>query len=702
MRRRIPILVATLFFLGFFLRSDPSVRANTPARQIIMVLWHGLSWEDIQTLAFEEPAAWGFLNVRSGGGETLSGAYLSISAGARAAGYNGAASFASNMGGQELYRLHTGQNPSAIVQPSIAFIQQAQKMDYLVKPGALGSALSDGGLTPRVLGNSDGEDSFHWAALIAMDHFGRVQEGSIGSEFTLLDLDYPYGVRTDYDGLATAVRRAEEPLVVVDLGDPFRYDQYQTTFLLERRIAMQSRMVQEALEFLEAVLREKPSNSILLVVSPYPPKHLADQGYWLTPVLCLGWKQGLLVSGTTRWPGLITNMDIAPTILELLGVQHQQPMVGRPAVVQVCEDAVTTLHAMEKRVGVLTRYRSPILRALVIGQIVVYTITLLSLILNAPLPHWVTLTLRISLLIFLTLPLVLLLGDRLKFLGLVLVLGAAFVGLRNFNVLLFMGTIAFLTVLWICGDVLTGSWMMRYSILGYDPIGGARFYGLGNEFMGILVGTAVMGWAVWAERLQLSATWRNIAGLFFFVPLILLIGAPSLGTNVGGAICAVFAFGTTWFAFTGKKLGLGKIWILILAVGALLGVLILLDGGNPKTEQSHIGQSVGLFQRDGLGALFLIIRRKLAMNFKLMRYSIWSRGLLVALAVMGASSVWPSKFLSWLKKNHPLVAKGIGGVAAGSIAAFLFNDSGVVAAATCLTFASATLLLLALNLKTLF
>ncbi len=35
----------------------------------------------------------------------------------------------------------------------------------------------------------------------------------------------------------------------------------------------------------------------------------------------------------------------------------------------------------------------------------------------------------------------------------------------------------------------------------------------------------------------------------------------------------------------------------------------------------------------------------------------------------------------------------------GSLAAFIFNDSGVVAAATCLYFASSTLLLLALELK---
>ena len=87
------------------------------------------------------------------------------------------------------------------------------------------------------------------------------------------------------------------------------------------------------------------------------------------------------------------------------------------------------------------------------------------------------------------------------------------------------------------------------------------------------------------------------------------------------------------------------------------------------------------------------------MNLKLLRYSMWSNALIVALVGMGASFIWPSKYIWWLKENHPFIAKGIVGVVIASTAAFLFNDSGVVAAATCLGFASSTLLLLALELK---
>ena len=111
----------------------------------------------------------------------------------------------------------------------------------------------------------------------------------------------------------------------------------------------------------------------------------------------------------------------------------------------------------------------------------------------------------------------------------------------------------------------------------------------------------------------------------------------------------------------------------------------------------HIGQTVELIRRDGVNAVILIIARKLSMT-RGSRATAWSKPI-VALVGIGASFIWPSRYIFWLKENHPLIAGGIMGVVIGSTAAFVFNDSGVVAAATCLSFASSTLLILALELK---
>lgn len=689
-------------FLGLLCLNLAIPPISLAADQIVLVLWHGLEWKAVTDLGFDVPAAFGFLNTRGGGGEQLSASYLSIGAGARAVGSTGAAAFFQHeVGGQDLYRRHTGLEPTSLVQPKIAQIQAAQNVSYRMEPGALGTAFAEAGAPLRVLGNSDTLDVFSWAALVGMDGWGRIWLGSVGPEFTMLDPGYPYGLRTDYDRLAMEVLQAEEPLVIVDLGDPFRYDQYQNQFVPTQREVVGSLVTREAQLFLKNILENMPLETIVLVISPFPSQAFASRGFWLTPVMCWGLQEGLLISGTTRWPGLITNMDIAPTVLEYLGLQHDQPFVGRPASVRPLPqtEALAWLGKMATKIEFLSRYRSQVLRALVIGQIIMYTAVLISLIIPSELPQWGLRILQLSLLVLMALPLCLLLWDRASWLAVGLVLGTCVLKYRGTSSVALVGLISLGTALAVSLDVLSGSWLMRYSFLGYDPIGGARFYGLGNEFMGALIGSTIMGWAILAQKVRIGRGWRNVWGLVLFGGITVVIGAPSLGTNVGGAISAVIGFGSTWMAFSGQKVSVRKVLVLGVAIFVVLGALMLIDASNSQGEQSHIGQTVELIRRDGLAAILLIITRKMAMNRKLLRYSMWSNALIVALVGMGASLIWPSKYIHWLRENHPLIAKAILGVVIASTAAFIFNDSGVVAAATCLTLASSTLLLLALELK---
>lgn len=395
-------------------------------------------------------------------------------------------------------------------------------------------------------------------------------------------------------------------------------------------------------------------------------------------------------------------MDIAPpTVLALLQVGHAEPFVGREAVSAIYNEPHAFLETMLNRLERLALRRGPVLRVLILLQISLYSASLLALIINRP-PARLLRALQFLHIVFLALPplgLVLLSASPLSilFLGLALLILEMACSAQVMKV----GIIAVATALIIAADVAAGSPLLRYSYLGYDPIGGARFYGLGNEFMGgLLVGSAVLGgWSVVREKNR-NLPYANWIGFCVFGIVLAVIGAPALGTNVGGAICAVFAFGYTWNAMRRKQAGFRSVLILAAAAAAVLGLLMLADHANPVNEQSHIGQTVAVIRREGLFGIGQIITRKLAMNFKLLRYSVWSKALLIALTVMGASFIWPSTFIAWLKDNYPFIALGMkGGAVLGSLAAFIFNDSGVVAAATCLYFASSTLLLLALELK---
>ncbi|MDI9484656.1 MAG: hypothetical protein QM372_04190 [Bacillota bacterium] len=689
----IPVLIAALAL--------PVLARDAKIRQIVLILWHGLEWEHLDSLQFDEPRAVGLLNTRSGGGEALTAAYLSIGAGARAVGSSGAALFHSTEGGKELYRRNTGLDPTSLVQPRIAQIRAAQTVQYRLEIGALGSALAEAGTPPRVLGSSEGHEPFHWAALVGMDGWGRVWEGSVGSEFTIQDPDYPYGVRTDYQHLAREVLQATEPLVVVDLGDPFRYDQYRINLVPSQQEKLGNLIASEVGEFLAEIVSGKAEHTVVILVSPYPSQPLASRSHWLTPAVCWGLDEGLLTSATTRWPGLITNMDVAPTILELLGIEHNQPLIGRPVTVMPLseDEGRLRLARMVEKIGFFSQYRGQVLRTLVIGQIITYAAVLISLIANSASPPWVVRILQLAILLLLAMPLSLLLWDRFPFAVLAILAGIAVLKCRNVSTVLLIGLVSFSTAAAISADVLLGSWLMRYSFLGYDPVGGARFYGIGNEFMGVLIGSAIMGWAIAAEKGGFSRSLRGALGLVLFSFFTVVIGAPALGTNVGGFISAVFGFGSTFLAMQGRRVNMPTILALGAAALAVLAMLMLVDGAHSPGEQSHIGQTVELIRRDGVNAVILIIARKLSMNLRLLRYSMWSNALIVALVGIGASFIWPSRYIFWLKENHPLIAGGIMGVVIGSTAAFVFNDSGVVAAATCLSFASSTLLILALELK---
>ncbi|HHU61099.1 MAG TPA: hypothetical protein GXZ55_03940 [Natronincola sp.] len=690
MKRKIIIICLLLLII--------SPVAEGARKRVVMVLWHGLKWDDLQTWEYTQPVAYGLLNTRPGGASTAPGAYLSLSAGARAVGHVKTAEFNDDRKSHELYGLHTGLKPSQIVQPDISLIQKAQNVNYTVIPGALGTAILDGGRSIRVLGNSDGVELARWAAVVGTESSGRVHKGNIGVDLLLTNSEYPFGLKTDYDFLLELILEAEEDFIVVDLGDPYRFDQYERFFLQDQKERVYNRMIGEIQTFIEDLIEGEKERSVVMIVSPYPSRDSVNRGRWLTPIIYVGMGEGLLTSGTTRWPGLITNMDVAPSVVGILEVEHTQPFIGRTVEVLPEKNAKLKLTKMLDKILVISGKRSIVLRSVIICQIILYAIVLLSIILRKSFYLWEFRSLSTFLELFLLFPLTLLFWPDFKWLVVGLYL-LTVVSMFFLTPLFRVGLLAFVTSSVLIIDVFTGSWLMRYSYLGYDPVGGARFYGLGNEYMGILIGASIIYWAIIMEKVKLHKKWKMVFSFLFGGFIITAVGAPSLGTNVGGAIAAVFAFGTICLLLSGKKITWKSLLVLVMVMASTLGVLMIIDNRNPEAEQSHIGRTVALFRREGFTALQMIIVRKLSMNLRLMRHSIWSKALIVALVSMGASFIWPSKFIIWMKQTYPFVAKGLVAVVVGSLAALVFNDSGVVAAATCLYFGSTILLLLALDLK---
>ena len=210
--------------------------------------------------------------------------------------------------------------------------------DVSSEPGALGAALVDAGLATAVVGNADtvetdGDGVIHRpAAIAAIDGIGSIDEGEVRGE-ALLEPDgsEPFGIRADLDAMAEAVAAAAAAaeLVVVDTGDTDRAAEYALVSSSAASDAARLRALARADELLARVAAEAQPGTLLLVVGMTP----VTTEWALTPTVA--WGAGVppgttLHSASTKREGLVTLTDVAPTILDALGVETPDGMIGQP------------------------------------------------------------------------------------------------------------------------------------------------------------------------------------------------------------------------------------------------------------------------------------------------------------------------------------------------------------------------------------
>lgn len=713
MKKFLPLLLAIL--------AAAPVAAVTPPHRVVLFLLDRVELADL--LAPDLPnlarimraGAVGLMNARTGGALASEHAYLTIGAGNRGVGWPEAeAAYAAeapleNGTAAQILRRNTGVSarPGNLVVPGVAGLASLNaSLDRTVVPGALGGALRRAGLVACALGNADPPDvPGRYVAALVMDPDGLVETGAVGPELLRPDRTRPFGMRTDGDALLDAFDRLapRAALVALDYGDTTRLEAYAPYLTPARQAALRHEILREADAFLGRLLKRlDPRRTLLLVLSPSPAAASQEKGSSLTPIVAHGpgFGPGWLTSGTTKRPGLVANIDVAPTVLEFLGVPPPPGMSGRPMRRDAVRRGPAELLRREGSIALMNLWQQPVMRF--------YTVVLdVILVLTAVFLLWPELpgarAVQAALLLAAGFPLAMLLAPLYQtpgYIGWLAVLAAAIAGLslaflrrRHLPLLLlFAGTVLAISL-----DQLLGGPLAQYALLSYSPVAGSRFYGLGNEYMGVLIGAGIMAagltLAGGRDRVRLPV----IAALF--VLLIVIMGAPNLGTNVGGTLAAVAGFGVAWFFFAERRLSARTALVIGGTALAVLGVLAVLDALRAPGAQSHLGRLVVQVGRGGFTPFVEVVQRKLAMNLKLIRFSGWSRVAVFALAAMAATAVFPAGRGKVLAARDPYVAKAIWASLAGAIAALVFNDSGVVAAATLLIYPATAWLYLLLEEK---
>ena len=165
---------------------------------------------------------------------------------------------------------------------------------------------------------------------------------------------------------------------------------------------------------------------------------------------------------------------------------------------------MTALAKLNGRIVRVNNARGPVLKGFVLIQIILFIVILL-VILRPPRRVWIYEGLQMMLAGIAAVPLALLVLPGFAVPGvegvaLYLVaagLAAAWVSRRKgAGGPVFPALLALVTAFFLLVDILRHSPLMSESLLGFSPVGGARYYGIGNEYLGILLGGSVIG-AYW-------------------------------------------------------------------------------------------------------------------------------------------------------------------------------------------------------------
>ena len=594
------------------------------------------------------------------------------------------------------------QKPNLVV-PEIGIIQnQAHSEDHSVDPGRLGAIFKSNGWRTCLIGNLDNITSENRpGGLILMDRHGLIDEGRIDESINLINPTFPYQYRfnTAKTIAELTVRLTPHKIIVVEYGDFNRIESYREEMFRNRFSQFKAEVWTEfdhCLARLFDLQTKQPFT--LIVVAPSISRTAVSGRNLLAPIVIVdpGYPSGLLTSGTTKWPGLVANIDLLPTLIGIAKLPTNYHQLGRVMTVRPLPNYLARLKELNLRLiannssqrPLLDWYLGMISLGWIVGMAGIYYGY--YLLRKGKTDHYKVGFLSGGIftgimaipLVMMVLPLFPIQWWQIRSFLLISVLFTAFfMQIKGLSQRIL--TLSALTWGIIIVDQLLGWPLIRYSALGYSAMAGSRYYGLGNELMGVFLASGL----ILADLLRRKYSNRWISPVILGI-CIFVFSWPQLGAKFGGILSGSVGFAYYLIQFYKVQIKNKKLWF---TLGSCLMIIIAIswwDGLRPPEVQTHIGRFARLFFRQDFAQIGDIIFRKLAMNLRLTVGSPWIRIILLVLTLGVVNRIVTKKPLA--RPEDILVWKSI---LITSLAAYLFNDAGVLAAATCLVYGFSMILL---------
>jgi hypothetical protein len=423
------------------------------------------------------------------------------------------------------------------------------------------------------------------------------------------------------------------------------------------------------LEALDRIVAAREPGDLIYVVRAPPPGRVR-----LLPsgILGPGFRARVLYSATTRRTGLVAATDMAPTLLDYLGVGIPKQMEGR--VIEARRDGnAEDVRARMARIDVVLGRRGPALQT--------FGIALLLMAVGlwaARRRQGLRAAARLAFLAVLWLPGVSLVTAAVapSRVGELLALSLGSIGLAAITDRLVPWPLApAVPAAIVFGahavDLARGSPLIGASIAGPNPKGGARFFGIGNELEAILSLEVLLGLGAALTRVAP----RYVPRMFALGCLVAggVIGSGRLGADVGGVITlGAGAAGAVLASLGGRLTRKRLILAALVPVAALLGLVALdlaTSGG------AHLTRTV--VHGNGTGEVVDIIRRRFTISVN----GLGNLPVAIICAVGVVACVVAVRRRDRLYaplRDQPAFMAGVWGSFSATVIGALSNDSGPV------------------------
>lgn len=181
-----------------------------------------------------------------------------------------------------------------------------------------------------------------------------------------------------------------------------------------------------------------------------------------------------------------------------------------------------------------------------------------------------------------------------------------------------VAALSLLSFLILSADLITGSHLQGNSLLGYNPIVGGRYYGLGNQGAAIFIVSLFI-------FLGLAISWLRSKGhrrMVFILPLVLglfavfVSGNPSWGAKFGGTIATLAGLLVLLALVSRIRLSIFRLMLIGLASLAVLLGIAFLDWLREPGARSHFGN---FFDQIVTGEALQVVGRKLGANLHIIQ-----------------------------------------------------------------------------------